>query len=191
MKAETIKIDVTRLKAGPALDWLVAKAEGIEIPASLGGRSGHQYSSDSVRCWRMMKKHQIMLEPEAHNGREGTEMSERWLANVYYNGGDQYTTEYVDSPELAVCIARVVMEFGERTEAPALFFSEAERVMLTFEGTLPDGAVLGLDRDGCILQWNSDTQAIYNSGETPATFGIDNLTEVERKRCKLDPQAAD
>jgi hypothetical protein len=191
MTFETIKIDVTRLKAGPALDWLVAKAEGQDITPSKSGSDIPGYSSSPALCWPLMKNHQIMLEPEAHNGLQGTEMSERWLSNVYYNGGDQFTTEYVDSPELAVCIARVVMEFGERTEAPALFFSEAERVMLTFEGTLPDGAVLGLDRDGCILQWNSDTQAIYNSGETPATFGIDNLTEVERKRCKLDPQAAD
>lgn len=45
-----------------------------------------------------------------------------------------------------------------------------------------DGEVIGLDTDGCILQWNADDGSVYNCGETLAEFGADNLTESERAR---------
>lgn len=46
--------------------------------------------------------------------------------------------------------------------------------------TLPkysDGHVLGLDADGCILQWDGESGQPYNSGETPF-FSDAELTTV-------------
>ena len=45
-----------------------------------------------------------------------------------------------------------------------------------------DGEVLGLDTDGCILQWDSTKGEVYNGGETPAMFGLCNMTAAERER---------
>ncbi|MBD0905711.1 DUF2591 family protein [Klebsiella grimontii] len=55
---------------------------------------------------------QIALVPESHNGAEGTENSEKWMANVYYDGGEEFTTHYVDRPELAASIAALVALSG-------------------------------------------------------------------------------
>jgi hypothetical protein len=45
-----------------------------------------------------------------------------------------------------------------------------------------DGEILGLDSDGCIIQWDGDSGAPYNCGETPEQFGIANITEAEAAR---------
>jgi len=45
-----------------------------------------------------------------------------------------------------------------------------------------DGEVLGLDRDGRIIQWDKPGHCRYNCGETPEQFGIENLTAREKKR---------
>lgn len=45
-----------------------------------------------------------------------------------------------------------------------------------------DGAVLGLDIDGCILQWKDEDLEVYNSGETPEEFGEDSITPEEAGR---------
>lgn len=45
-----------------------------------------------------------------------------------------------------------------------------------------DFEVVGRDTDGCVLQWDAGTQTIYNCGETPEQFGMNNLTADERKR---------
>ena len=55
---------------------------------------------------------QIALIPEAHEGRLGTEDSEMWGANVYYSGGEEFTTRYVQRPELAASIAALVALSG-------------------------------------------------------------------------------
>lgn len=55
---------------------------------------------------------QISLLPESHDGREGTENSERWMANVYYSGGEEFTTQYVERPELAASLAALVALSG-------------------------------------------------------------------------------
>lgn len=55
---------------------------------------------------------QISLSPESHDGREGTENSERWMANVYYSGGEEFTTQYVERPELAASLAALVALSG-------------------------------------------------------------------------------
>jgi len=48
-----------------------------------------------------------------------------------------------------------------------------------------DGEVLGLDADGCVIQWDADRGAAYNSGETLEEFGADNLRAHERGRLGL------
>lgn len=63
----------------------------------------------------------------------------------------------------------------------------AERpVRLLLRDMLPhdhtDGTILGLDIDGCILQWNDEDLEVYNSGETPEEFGEDSITPEEAGR---------
>lgn len=45
-----------------------------------------------------------------------------------------------------------------------------------------DGEIIGLDTDGCFIQWSDDEQHSYNCGETPEQFGCHNMTNVEEKR---------
>ncbi len=44
-----------------------------------------------------------------------------------------------------------------------------------------DGEVVGIDTDGCVVQWGSDC-GLYNSGETLAEFGESNLRPHEAAR---------
>ncbi len=64
-----------------------------------------------------MRDYQVALNPEAHNGAEGTETSERWIANIYYCG-DQYTTEPARNELVALCRAVVVTKFGDWVSVP-------------------------------------------------------------------------
>lgn len=45
-----------------------------------------------------------------------------------------------------------------------------------------DGEILGLDRDGSIIQWNADDLETYNCGDTPEEFGVDNIRPHEAER---------
>lgn len=57
---------------------------------------------------------------------------------------------------------------------------------LSVRDTLPedlsDGEIVGLDNDGCLLQWNGDECTIYNCGETPEEYGLENIDEKEMVR---------
>ena len=48
--------------------------------------------------------------------------------------------------------------------------------------TLEDEEVVGLDRDGCVLQWNTQTRISENTGEKHEQYGIHNLREHEAPR---------
>lgn len=48
--------------------------------------------------------------------------------------------------------------------------------------TLEDEEVVGLDRDGCVLQWNAHARMSENTGETLEQYGIRNLREHEAPR---------
>ena len=57
---------------------------------------------------------------------------------------------------------------------------------------LKDCEILGLDNDGCIIQWDATgdttgTPSPYNCGETPEEFGVEYMTETEKARCGLTP----
>ncbi len=56
---------------------------------------------------------------------------------------------------------------------------------LHLRSQLKDGEIIGLDEDGTIVQWDATNGQEYNSGETPAQFGIHQLTDIERKRVGL------
>jgi hypothetical protein len=117
---------------GPALDWAVAKASGwvsakivpimtpsktyyeIHSPSGLKLRP----STDWGQCGPLIVKYQIALVPEAHNGSEGAELSERWCADVYYSGGQQYTTDNCDTALIAACRAIVGTVFGDAVRVP-------------------------------------------------------------------------
>ena len=70
----------------------------------------------ATRVWDdigpIIKDLQISITPEAHNCYEGTESSTKWAANVYYGGGEEFSTEYVERPELAASIAALVALSG-------------------------------------------------------------------------------
>jgi len=53
-----------------------------------------------------------------------------------------------------------------------------------------DGEVIGLDNDGCILQWDAEIGETYNCGETPEEFGTNNLTGIEAYRIKVRKKKA-
>jgi hypothetical protein len=78
---------------------------------------------------------------------------------------------------------------GDRFRSAQYFDYAREEALAEFildhGGTLADGEVLGLDNDGCVIQWNAEEEATYNSGETPEQFGRDNFTEAELERITL------
>lgn len=118
---------------GVALDWAVALAAGwasarlipiitpsktyyeVHAPSGLELRP----STDWCQGGPLIAKYQVALIPEAHDGHEGTEMSERWKADVYYAGGEQYTTDHCDTALIAACRAIVATKFGDAVCIPA------------------------------------------------------------------------
>lgn len=118
---------------GPALDWAVCRAAGwiaarvvaVETPSKryyeIHSPSGLELnpSASWARGGPLVEKYQVALTPEAHDGAEGTEMSERWSADVYYAGGERFTTEPCETALIAACRAIVVVEIGETVEVPA------------------------------------------------------------------------
>ena len=114
---------------GYALDWAVAQVTGhtvsitdshrIVILDAHGHVGGMWHPSTSwAQCGPMISTLQIALTPEAHDGREGVEMSERWWANVYYDGGNEYTVDHCDTALIAACRAIVGTKFGDSVDVP-------------------------------------------------------------------------
>lgn len=52
-----------------------------------------------------------------------------------------------------------------------------------------DDEVIGLDNDGCVVQWNSDNDMPVNSGESLDAFGLHNLREHEIARIGVAREA--
>ena len=115
---------------GAALDWVVAQVEAVPVAIAaphygtdwrvykpdFGGK--YSPSTDWAAGGPLIAKFQVALIPEAHDGMEGTEMSERWYADVYYGGGEQYTTEHCDTVLIAACRAIVATKFGDSVQVP-------------------------------------------------------------------------
>ena len=115
---------------GAALDWVVAQVEAVPVAIAaphygtdwrvykpdFGGK--YSPSTDWAVGGPLIAKFQVALIPEAHGGMEGTEMSERWYADVYYDGGEQYTTEHCDTVLIAACRAIVATKFGDSVQVP-------------------------------------------------------------------------
>lgn len=119
--------------SGEPLNWSVAKVVGLEPfiqPPEYGNPHrvfvpkkhyiGERYRpcEDWALGGPLIARFQVALIPEAHDGQEGTERSERWYADVYYNGGEQYTTEHCDTALTAACRAIVATEFGDTVHVP-------------------------------------------------------------------------
>ena len=115
---------------GAALDWVVAQVEAVPVAIAaphygtdwrvykpdFGGK--YSPSTDWAIGGPLIAKFQVALIPEARDGMEGTEMSERWYADVYYDGGEQYTTEHCDTVLIAACRAIVATKFGDSVQVP-------------------------------------------------------------------------
>lgn len=54
--------------------------------------------------------------------------------------------------------------------------------------TYHDEEVIGLDGDGCVVQWDAELAAPYNSGLSPEAFGVEAMSHVERAR--ISPTAS-
>lgn len=76
------------------------------------------YSSDWDFGGPLVQQFQVALVPEAHVGDEGTEHSDRWYADIYYDGGNQYTTGFKDHALIAACQAIVATKFGDSVKVP-------------------------------------------------------------------------
>lgn len=48
-----------------------------------------------------------------------------------------------------------------------------------------DGEVIGIDGDGCLIQWDGQAGVAYNSGHDAQGFGMDNLSQLEKERLNL------
>lgn len=144
MNASMIEVKTADL-TGQALDWAVAIAvhgkvyvypEGGLCPpedtislneddgtmrVNSGGfhpKDSWSPSTDWSQGGPLIEKYQVSLNPESHNGAEGSEMSERWYANVYYDGGDEYSTDFCDTALIAACRAIVGTAFGDSVKVP-------------------------------------------------------------------------
>ncbi|MDD2035934.1 DUF2591 domain-containing protein [Pseudomonas putida] len=123
--------------AGEALGWAVGKAEGLDLYLEPPGYNGvpwrvfSRYRGEAIEHikrynpWEdwalggpLAVKYQISLIPEAHEGPDGTELSERWRASVYYKAGEHYGTDYCGTALIAACQAVVATEFGDTVQVP-------------------------------------------------------------------------
>lgn len=125
--------ELRMFEMGPDGNWpgnfAVTQATQVE-PAIIRDLMGRLWFEASLRTvpwspstdWSqggpLIEKYQVALVPEAHDGKEGTESSERWYADVYYKGGEQYTTEHCDTALIAACQAIVATEFGDTVQVP-------------------------------------------------------------------------
>lgn len=48
-----------------------------------------------------------------------------------------------------------------------------------------DGEIIGVDTDGCVIQWDARDGEPYNSGETVFEFGLNNMSADEIVRVGL------
>ncbi|ANC80941.1 DUF2591 domain-containing protein [Pseudomonas putida] len=122
---------------GEALGWAVGKAEGLDLYLEPPGYNGvpwrvfSRYRGEAIEHikrynpWEdwalggpLAVKYQISLIPEAHEGPDGTELSERWRASVYYKAGEHYGTDYCGTALIAACQAVVATEFGDIVQVP-------------------------------------------------------------------------
>ena len=81
---------------------------------------------------------------------------------------------------------------AERPKPPRRDCKQAKTWQLCYEAmarwneaaadTLEDEEVVGLDLDGCVLQWNAETRMSENTGERLEQYGIRNLREHEAPR---------
>lgn len=97
----------------------------FEKPIYIVGRTGsfvveHEAKSipytpttNPIQAYEIMRELQIAVIPESHDGESGTEDSERWYGNVYFNGGDEFTTRHCESALIAICKAAVGTVFGD------------------------------------------------------------------------------
>lgn len=142
--SEFVNVETASLE-GRALDWAVAIVEGWQPDRPQDGQlksnglvilvgthkpdSTKRFSYSPSTSWicggPLIDKYQPCLIPEAHDGMEGTECSQRWMANIYYNGGEEYTTSYCDTALVAVCRAVVATEFGDTVSVPAALLEVA------------------------------------------------------------------
>ncbi|MEE6439141.1 MULTISPECIES: phage protein NinX family protein [Pseudomonas] len=123
--------------SGEALGWAVGKTEGLDVYLEPPGYNGVpwrvfvRYGGEAIvhikrfNPWEdwalggpLAVKYQISLIPEAHEGPDGTELSERWRASVYYKAGEHYGTDYCGTALIAACQAVVATEFGDTVQVP-------------------------------------------------------------------------
>lgn len=115
---------------GPILDYWVAKAEGIAVQIFPAGhlyagvsRTDPEYWSNEgldpyfspSTDWRqggtIIERAEIMVCPWAHYGH--IDQYDGWYANIFYDGGEEYTTDKCPTPLIAAMRAYVASKFGD------------------------------------------------------------------------------
>ncbi|MBN3761344.1 hypothetical protein [Burkholderia sp. Ac-20365] len=92
---------------------------------------------------------------------------------------DGLTEYYRHLPACKAALAMAVRStYRDTGNAQADYTALRDQVEMAYK-SLADGAVLGFDKDGTVLQWNAPDQTTYNSGENLDEYGIHNLREEE------------
>lgn len=154
MRNSMMKVPVSEL-SGAALDWAVAISNGFECGLidvnrhifgcndSHGRQNviGHinnetvsellharyyRPSTDWAQGGPLIDSYQVALVPEANDGEVGTESSDRWIAEIYYDGGEHYATGADDSALIAICRAVVGSKLGDVVQVPVELVSDHE-----------------------------------------------------------------
>ena len=129
---ELIEVKTADL-AGEALGWAVATTEGLnprlEPPqygnpwrvfcdTTFGNSKRYKPWEDWAVGGPLIVRYQVSIIPVPHRGAEGEEISDLWYADVYYKGGNQYTTEDCSTALVAACQAVVATKFGDTFQVP-------------------------------------------------------------------------
>ena len=108
-----MKIKITKL-TGAALDWAVAKCEGVDVnflvAHQYGGEHFYQYRSNWLSAGPIIEKELITLKP----------FSGAWLACIWNEDNDEPHRKFYRGPTVLVAAMRcyVASKLGDEIEVP-------------------------------------------------------------------------
>lgn len=127
--SEFVEVKTAEL-IGMALDWAVALADRgpDRMPSAAQFKVWGDYrpSTSWMEGGPLIVSYQVALVPEANDGEVGTESSDRWIAEIYYDGGEHYATGACDSALIALCRAIVAAKLGDVVQVPVVLVEVAQ-----------------------------------------------------------------
>lgn len=126
--SEFVEVKTSEL-VGTALNWAVALADrgADRMPSAAQFKVWGDYrpSINWSEGGPLIDRYQVALVPEANDGDIGTESSSRWIAEIYYDGGEHYATDACDSALIALCRAIVAAKLGDVVQVPVVLLEVA------------------------------------------------------------------